>query len=1167
MRAKDRGILFLCLLLFSIAASAFARTAPILPTGDNVWFATEYGLYRYDKAQDEWSAFSAGSGLAGNDVRDIGIDEGIVWVATDGGVGNSDVRFGDWRSYTANDGLPSDDAKCIAFSEDYVWIGTDGGAARFDKLLEEWEGYTEADGLAGDQVNDIVVDDEIVWFATSNGVSRFDAEFDKWTNYHEAELPSANVTWALALGEYVWFVTDRGLARYDKRLKSWKSYSTADGIVSYLINDVVIDGESIWLATEDGVSSYDPISDSWSPGLVYHTVLPSKNVTDLAVDGDVIWFCTDNGVSSYDSETGSWRHYTTADGLLDNRGQGIAVSGQVFVVTERGVNLYDKKLQEWDTHEFSEGIAGEVGEVRRERGLKLDERGIGFDLSRETQVRLSGLSSLEFVDVSSLRPERHDEYEWNAENDLSLGGNIPGERSVVGFYDDTEEDNVEYGLTYRGNDTDVLQEATGGEFEVRMRNSELIEDINLVGAGARLREDFDGARLNIEPRYGQQRGYFETDFLTYRTGTSIYELSHQNVIPETDEVSVDKERLQRGVDYLIVYPTGWMMFHREELVEEGGEIEVRYQYEPTDDVGAVPPCLPDRHIAILTTGFDLGDDYYTGLDMLHADDIDVVSLNAEGKDMNVGPVSMKLRPEIAYSTGRSAPATMDSIASKAELIANAPRTQFKADYEGYGDDFQTIGRRETRFGELDRHLGLFSQVDMTQWLPLTLRWQQNRSSDDDMVPTSEEDAKMNIVLSKKPYPIVAVTGERNTVSSSKQEETENAARADFQYDLPESLLSRVKFRRAEVNGYYREAHRRSNVEHAASLLNADESGRTRTGYAKLNLYPMEQFVVSTSYRLNRAEEEADSELYRLREELQRLLIRSNFSSIDGVMSTLHLDDLSFRSRSAAGDLVEDRDRYFAASLNLLPGAWTRRLEMLTAAGRYSMIQQTVPVHVEGSSPESEEVEQADGNSRSLRLQMNLRPHGAVSWTGTYQRVKSWIDGTPPVGNIYKYRSEAEFKPDSKHRIMLEYSQEHEDEDSSLLKRLYSPSLWWETRWSQSWTTRLRSVYQRSSTREEGEVLEIGSTLTPSLSFRYTARELPYNGRLYLSQGFSISVYRAERDMRDLASETYSTSFVTEWKITRNLSLRLRASLSYKDHAQGGSDEGSANIYARTAARF
>lgn len=1144
-----RGILAFCLLLFSIAASALGRTAPILSEGDHVWLATEYGLYRYNKAQDEWSVFSAGSGLAGNDVRDIGTDEGIIWVATDGGVSNSDVRFSDWRSYKTEDNLPGNDIRCVAFSEDYVWIGTSVGAARFDKLLEEWESYSQADGLAGDEVNDIAVDGDTVWFATSSGVSEFEIDFDKWTTYaSDAELPSTNVTWAMVVGEYVWFVTDKGLTRYDKRLRSWKSYGVADGIAGYEINDVIADGDKVWIVTEDGVSSYDPLSDSWSLGLDYHAMLPSNSVIDLALDGEVIWFCTDKGVSSHDAEKGSWRYYTTNDGLLDDRCQGIIVSGQVLVVTEKGINLYDKKTQEWDTYEFSQGSAGEA---RGERGLRLDDQGIGFDLSRETQVRLSGSSSLEFMDVSELRPERSDEFEWDPDNDLSLRGAIPGGRSLVGFYDDTDEDDREYGLTYRGNTTDPLQEATAGEFEARMRNSDLIEDINLTGAGARLRKGPNKARLNVEPRYGRQRGFFETDFFTYRTGTTIYELSHRNVIPETDEVEAGKEKLQRGVDYLIVYPSGWLVFHREEVVEEGEDIEIRYQYEPTDE------GYEKRDLAILTTGFDLGSDHYAGLDMLHGDDLDVISLNGEGKNMKMGPVSMKLRPEIAYSRWQSDDGTMNGIASRAEITANAPRTQFKADYERYDEDFWTIGRRETRFGELDRHLRVFSQVDIAQWMPLKVQWERERSSDDDMVTTLEDDVMANIVLSRKPYPIIALTGERNVANSAKHDEAENAARLDLQYELPESLLSLARFRKADINGYYREARGKS----------TGAQDRIQTGYAKLNLYPLERFVVSTSYWHNRAQDkETDLDPYRLQEELQRLLIRSDFASVKGVLTTFDLDDLSFRSRVADGSLEEDKDRFLAASLNLIPGVWTQRLKMLTFTGRYSLIQQTVPV--EGPDSESEVDGRADSNSRSLRFQTNLRPHNTLLWTGIYERVKSWIEDVPPPGNIRKYRSEAEFKPGSKNRIVLEYRQEHEDEDNTLQTRLYSPSLWWEIRWTPGWTTRFRSIYERSRKRENGEISETASTLTPSLSFRYTAKELPYGGRLYVSQGFSVSIHRAERANRESSSETYSSSLVVEWKLTRNLSLRLRGGVSYEDdRAQDGEDEASANIYTRALARF
>jgi hypothetical protein len=1137
LEMRKWGILVF-ILFFSLKLSAYSFT--MIPTtlsvNDKVWFATSSGLYRYDKVQDEWVIFSTGNGLAGNNIRDIGVDEGVIWVATDGGVSNSDLRFSDWRSYAVTDGLPDNNVRCLAFSEDYIWVGTDQGVGRFDKLLEEWKVYTESDGLAGQQVNDIASDTDTVWFATSNGISKLDVDFNKWTSYSEPDLPSINVIRIIIMGDYIWFVADKGLVRYDKKLRSWRTYGLADGIISFQVNNVVTTGDSIWLATSDGISIYDSTSDSWSPGIVYHSMLPSKNIKDLAFDGDFIWFCTDKGVSTFDKGTGSWRYYNTSDGLLDELCQCVIISDKVFVMTEKGINLYDKSTQDWEVYEFSKVAADKTGD----KGFRLNKGGVSYDFSKDGNVRLSGFSSLEFLNNSQFNDKVENDYNWDLTNDLSFRGAIPVKRSIVGFYNDLIENNPEYGMTYRGNESDILQEATAGEFEAELRNSEFIEDINLLGAGARFKKGINTAKLSMEPRYGQQRGYFETDFFTYKTGTDIYTLSHINIIPETDEVVVKNEKLKRGFDYLIVYTSGWLVFYREELVEEGEEIEIRYQYEANDTLDTTPdPAYQGesgKNLAILTTGVDINDNYYAGFDVLHGENSDVISFNGDGKNISMGPMSMRLRPEFAYSRQSMDGENTDGIASRGEVLLNVPRTRLKFDYEDYGQDFWTPGRRETRFGELDRHFGIFSQFDIAQWMPLTVLWQKDRSYNIDKEEFFEEDAMVNLVFSKSPYPTLALAGERNEV----KEETKNSLRGDFQYSIPDYILSYIRFRKGEVKGYYKESWGQEKIQ---------------TGYAKMQLSPMERFVLNSSFKLNRTYKKSE-----LQDELRRWLVRWDFSTFDGIISNLYLDDLRAKSITA-----EDKDRYLSASLNVIPGAWTRKLEMITLSGRYSFIQQMVPVSSDSSEEDKEKY--ADSNSRSLRLQTNLRPHNTILCTGTYDRTKSWVEDIPPIKNSQSFRYEAEFKPVSKSRIVLEYLQEYDDEDAKIQKRSYSPSIWWENRWSQRWTTRLRNIYQYQNTRESGEIKETGSTLTPSLSFRYNTRELPHNGRLYVTQSLSVSVYRGERDERDLASDTYSASLVLDWKITGNFSFRLRGSVSYEDnHSSGGSDK-KANIYIRVLIKF
>jgi len=1139
------GIALIFMMLLFICTQLYGMTPTILPSEDSLWFATKHGLYRYNKTQNEWSVFSSINGLAGDDVRKVGIEEGIIWVATDKGVSNSDIRFNDWRSYTTD--AFSKGTNCIAFSKDYVWIGTNEGVARFDKLLEEWKTYTTTDGLIGNVVNDIVVVSDTAWFVTSNGISKFDVNYSKWTNF-DTMLPSKsvlpllggtrNVIKALSVGEYIWFVTDSGIVRYDKKLTSWKTYSKADGIVSYLVNDIITGSDNLWLATQEGVSSYDVVSDSWSEGTIYSEMLPSKNVASLTIDGDVIWFSTDKGISSYDKNTGIWRHFTSQNGLLDDFGQGVVVSDSVFVVTEKGVNIYDKKTQDWDNYKFPVESAKKSG---KEKGFRIDEKGIGFDTSKETQFRLSGISSLEFDDSSKLKPKRQDDYQWDTKNDLTLRGTFPDNRSLTGFYNDILENNLEYGLTYRGNDKDILFEANGGKFDAKMRNSDLIKDVNLLGTDAHLRQSFDHTRLNLQPRYGERIGYYESDFFQYKTGTSIYQLKHTDIIPETETIIADMEVLQRGIDYIVVYPNGWLMFPQEELLEDGENIEVQYQYKPQKEI-------EKTRVAFLTTGVEMGNNHYAGLDVLHEDKLDVVSLNADSKDVGLGALSMKIKPEIAYSRNDNGFTYEDGIGSKAEIVATIPRTQLKLDYARYSDDFRTPGGRETKFGKLEQHLGAYSRFDFAQWLPLTLRFQQERSNNDSSDIT-DRDAKANLVLSKQNYPTISLTGKKKSNKSDSKEQQQTSVRTDFQYNLPTSLLSYVKVRKLEINSYYRESNQKSEVDKYKS--------KDRTGYLKLNFSPIERFDLSASYKTNKSlDKESNNKFYQLQDKLQRILIRSNFASFKGVILDFHFDDLQSRNKSADSDL-KSASTYLTTGMNLVPGIWASKLRMITLSTRYSLLKQTVP----------KDNETADSNSRALRLQLNLTPYNWVVYTGTYDGAKSWLNHpqSDPAKYNHKYRNEVEIKANSISRILLEYDQENENEGVTK-KRSYSPSLLYETKFTGNWTLKLRNMYYAYIINENDKTTEKGTTVTPSLSFRYMNNELPHNGRIYVTNMFSLSVDRSERNMKEYASETYTVSSSLEWRFTRNLSSRIRANISYKDnHTE--SDEALAEIYIRLTARF
>ncbi len=118
----------------------------------------------------------------------------------------------------------------------------------------------------------------------------------------------------------------------------WKTYTTADGLSYNLIYDLAIDSlDRIWIATLKGINVFDGVK--WdtidaSDGLLF------DNARVLHFDGQGnLWIGyagNGNGLVKYDGAT--FTRYTTADGLSDNRIEGIGSqpNGAIWVGTVFG---------------------------------------------------------------------------------------------------------------------------------------------------------------------------------------------------------------------------------------------------------------------------------------------------------------------------------------------------------------------------------------------------------------------------------------------------------------------------------------------------------------------------------------------------------------------------------------------------------------------------------------------------------------------------------------------------------------------------------------------------------------------------------------------------------------------------------------------------------------
>jgi hypothetical protein len=160
----------------------------IQPWGpDEVFLATDMGLYRMAPGGGNylWSVHDSRS-ADGRDL-DRGLETGVLWAAGLGGVavvrGTNVID-----SLTPAKGLPNSAVQCLARDPwGAIWIGTQLGVARYDG--KTWSLRQGPRWLVNDDVRDVDVQvDGTVWIATAGGVSAIRCQpmmlADKAKHYH-----------------------------------------------------------------------------------------------------------------------------------------------------------------------------------------------------------------------------------------------------------------------------------------------------------------------------------------------------------------------------------------------------------------------------------------------------------------------------------------------------------------------------------------------------------------------------------------------------------------------------------------------------------------------------------------------------------------------------------------------------------------------------------------------------------------------------------------------------------------------------------------------------------------------------------------------------------------------------------------------------------------------
>lgn len=297
-----------------------------------LWFGSvSGGVSRYDGRS--WQTHSTENGLPANQVHDIAVTaDGAVWAATDAGLARFNGRR--WTTQTrlsSFNGLPGDGIHAVAAvpGQNRLWAATNAGLGYFDG--RRWQAFTPANsGLPTANIRDVAVAaDGAVWAAHRAGLSRYDG--NRWQQFTTVDGLAANeigsVTAVSAAEAWVTYKTAPQTITHFLPGGATRSWTPADGLPAADMRAVKLIDGGIHLATAAGVWMQE--NGRWQP-IDLPSDLPTHDIRALLSARGAVWLGSAAGVSRFDGR--SWQPFTTADGLVANQVQQLAIGPAETVV-------------------------------------------------------------------------------------------------------------------------------------------------------------------------------------------------------------------------------------------------------------------------------------------------------------------------------------------------------------------------------------------------------------------------------------------------------------------------------------------------------------------------------------------------------------------------------------------------------------------------------------------------------------------------------------------------------------------------------------------------------------------------------------------------------------------------------------------------------------------
>ncbi|MDD2889743.1 MAG: hypothetical protein PHE49_03780 [bacterium] len=190
--------------------------------------------------------------------------------------------------------------------------------------------------------------------------------------------------------------------------------------------------------------------------------------------------------------------------------------------------------------------------------------------------------------------------------------------------------------------------------------------------------------------------------INFSSNSNCYYLSYKPIVIGSEHIYVDNETQTRGIDYIVDYTEGRLLFLKEGIISDFSKIQVQYssvEREKEDMFYSVQPSINFGNNSEITTA------------VMSFENENILSLSGLIQSKTGEEKRIKVIPQVAVNNNRDYACSYDMIAAYNMLGINA-------NYTTYSRDFNDFGKAERLYGKLKESYSIAGNIEPINFLHL-----------------------------------------------------------------------------------------------------------------------------------------------------------------------------------------------------------------------------------------------------------------------------------------------------------------------------------------------------------------------------------------------------------------------------------------------------------------